>query len=301
MRGNSNFVGINFPRDIEKAILALPVLDLLMLDLPTRNLLLKVYHPRLKRILSVNPFLRILPNKKSFPRPIKVVDLSKAMDRRGYRKKVGGLWKQALLSIRGVVRQEAIDYFLSGPFPRNCIWLEPEEYEYISLISELTNGRYILLCIDVKRMDSYWSIYRWIDLVHRIVSQGDLFVLISSNDDGTVAETISNLYRSRSLSISYRSHLRYLLALMSKARVVLGSDLEQAFLGAYLRDGTIGLVSRSIYMRDFELWEEGNFVIHEKISPSSLAREVYSLVEKMEAKLTREERELWSQPWNSVG
>ncbi len=294
MKAN-NFVGVNFPRNIESAILSLPVLDLLMLDMPMRNLVLKAPQPRFKHILAVNPFIEILPDKKAFPRSLKVVDLSKAMDRRGYRR-VGPLWKRAILSVKGLVKQEAIDYFLSGPFPRSCIWLEPEEYEYISLISELTSGRYVVLCIDVKRIGSGWSIYRWIDLVHRIVTQGDLFVLVSSNDNGSVAETISNLYRSRSLSISYRSHVRYLLALMSKARVVIGNDLEQVFLGAYLRDGTIALVSRDKDVNDFGLWEEGNFVIHESISPLSLADEIYSLADKIEAKLTQEEKGLWTQP-----
>ncbi len=295
--GKREVVGIKFPRDIEKAILSLPLLDLLALDRPERVLNLRIYSRRLKRILETNPFFRILPFNRPFPRYAKVVDLGKIGNRQGYRQGLP-FWKQALLSVKRLVRVEAINYFLSGPFPRQSIWFGPEEYDYISLISELTDGRYVVLAIDVRRISSYqssWSIYHWIELVHCIISRGDLFVLVSTNDDGRLAETISGLYRSRSMSISYRSYYKYVVALMSKARVVVGNDLEQIFLGAYLRDGTIGLVSGGKQIDEVALWEEENYVFPESIPPSVVAEKIYSLASKMEAKLTREERGLWSQ------
>ncbi len=284
---------VNFPRDTYKTVLSLPVVDLLSLANPEVELTIRVYSKKVAKILRVNPFLKVDKlGKSSIPRPrrAKVVDLAKTLRSVPGRRDQFSIYERAVMSINELVEPAALRYFLSGSFPRSTVWFTPEQYDYIELIGELTGGDYILLAVDVTKVGYYWSLYAWADLVNRLIYKHGFFVLISSNDDGGFAEVLSNLYRESSLGISYRTYYDYVLALMSRARVVVGNDLEQVFWSAYLRDGTVGLVRSERDRIAYKLWEEENYLVLESKGVDFVEAKVVEIARRINAKSTREEK-----------
>ncbi len=282
---------LRFPHDRVKAVMCLPVIDLLLTDDPSREISVCAPGRHIKLLLKDNPFVRVSDCNPSGHRCVHL-DLSRAL-RKGFRNR-RPLYAMALSAARGLVRESALEYFLSGDFPRESIWFSGEEYDYMSIISELAGDGYIVLAVDVSQLRGDWSVYRFADLVHRLVDYERRFVLISSNDDGTIAEMLSNLYRSRSLSISFNKNFRYAVALLARAEVVLGTDVEQVAISAYLRNGSIGLVGSAEESWRYRLWGEDNHIFQsESVNVAEAVRLIKQVLERKRSRMTRKEQTLW--------
>ncbi len=282
---------LRFPHNRIKAVMCLPVIDLLLTDDPSREISVCGPGRHTRLLLKDNPFVGINECEPSGRRCVHL-DLSRAMhkglgDRRP-------LYARALSAVRGLVRDSALEYFLSGDFPRESVWFSGEEYDYMSIISELAGDGYIVLAVDVSQLRGDWSVYRFADLVHRLVDYERRFVLISSNDDGTIAEMLSNLYRSRSLSISFNKNFRYAVALLARADVVFGTDVEQIAISAYLRNGSIGLVASKEESWRYRLWGEHNHIFRaESVNVADAVRLIKQILERKRSRMTRKEQTLW--------
>ncbi len=288
------------PNSFRETILALPVLDLFLLDKRLLEIFVPVDDEVCRDVFLNNPFVRFVDVSNSIIDGLDyVVDFSRTflpLRIRGAKSlpvfvgsKDSVRYRHYLKCVRSMVRDSALNYFLSGDFSRMMIHFNSEEKNYSQFICDCLRQNYICIVIDDSGI---WPTFKFADLCLKIIRNSDYPVVIMSQKP---VDFLVSIDRNRILDLSSVYMRRYKMSVISRSSLVVGTDLDLTVVANYLGVPSISIVANKEEELKYRLWDEFSFcVVGEMIGVGWLWGEIESLLSKIKARKTEREKEmLW--------
>ncbi len=232
-------------REIDK-VLALPVLDLICSCGKIWDVFI-MEDDFWRKLFSETVWVRFVKDEIEAIKRIALVDL-----RLSRVEKAGKVdYRRFLKKAADYFPKEAINFFLSGDFPRNAIWFNEDELEYGFLVKELACGKFVVVAVDGKGRFKKIK-----NVVKALLSESELMIVVVSGDDGEIAEDISLLDKKRCLALSSKKYFRYALSVMSMSLGVLGTDEVMVMLGGYLSKSAFLITDKFMMYPRSGIWTD---------------------------------------------